>query len=677
MTNPGQDYEEKQKSISALSRRLRDNREAFVLNNIMRMREMLRLGTPGFKSVFQNVPYFLQVNRPKTPGYLPEADAVRGIYGFDRSGFARIFREMYPERSIRELLAASPRIQSLMLIGSTGSVGHTSQSDLDYWVCYDRHRIGQRELDLLRQKLDRVSYWADRKHRIEVHFFLTDLEDILDNRIGAMDEDSSGDVMPRMLKEEFYRTVLHVCGRLPLWWVTPLGADQALYEKIAASLDRVQSTALDTQDFVDLGFPQRPGPLELLGAAMWQAHKSRRDPFKAVLKLVLIMEEVYRGRESPLLCEQVKAAVFSARPDTLPVDPYLLTIRRALDFAAGQLPENLDLVRVSAWFKLFSPLEPDHQSDGHKADALADLTASWNWPAEKAADYRSYARWPLRRKLTLGGEIKALILDLYSQTAARLRREFPDQVLVRDDNLTRLNARLMASYTELGSKVEELPSEMDRRSMPRDINIVHEQGVWRIYDSLEAEGEYVYQAQALSRVTAWLVHNGLWRDNLVVRLRPGDKMVKRSAVLSLAALLRETLHPAGITTIGDDSLLARPAGPGVLIVNMEIHSALTRLMTAELIYQTTLGETIHEVVASLGSCPNGDEFEGLAQALAQKIEAAVDGVRVFVPPGQAQEFLVERITAALGGQAWSPDRTSNEKTSDGPSQPARTRLDTD
>ncbi|MFH1135191.1 MAG: class I adenylate cyclase [Pseudomonadota bacterium] len=362
-----------------MGRRLLGGRQAFVLNNIMRIRELIRYGSEGLKNVFQTIPYLLQVNNPKAPGYLPVPDPPRGIVGFERSGFAQSFREAHPDRSLREVLAPNPCIQSLSLIGSTGSVGHTSVSDLDYWVCVDKTELGSEGWTILEAKLKNLSEWARTKRRTEVTFFLMDTEDLRANRLGGLDEDSSGNVMPRLLKEEFYRTLLHVAGRIPLWWVAPPGASQAEYEHISRSLDRIQSTTLHPLDFVDLGFPEKPDPREFLGAAMWQAYKSQRDPFKAVLKMILILEQV-EDNNAPLLCDQVKAALGVTPPDELPVDPYIMTIKRVLDFTERRQPQNLELVRFSSWFKLQTPFEPRlSKKENKKGQVLRDLTAAWGW----------------------------------------------------------------------------------------------------------------------------------------------------------------------------------------------------------------------------------------------------------------------------------------------------------
>ncbi|MEW6263279.1 MAG: class I adenylate cyclase [Thermodesulfobacteriota bacterium] len=652
-----------QSERKTLIRKFVQHHKAFILNNIWRTMEMLRYATPGFRTVFQNVPYLLQVNRPETKGYLQNDRPALGLYGFERSGFARIFRETYPDRSIREILVRRPAIQALLLIGSTGSIGHTQSSDLDYWVCVDQSTLSRADLDFLKNKLALVAEWAKHEHGVDVHFFLMTLDEIRNNVLGGLDEDSSGDVMPLLLKEEFYRTLLHVAGRMPLWWIVPLGTEKGDYDRLTEAVEQFETAGFHAPDFVDLGFPERPGPKEYLGAAMWQAHKALKDPFKAVLKMMIILEQVESRFQTPLLCDQVKEAVINATPDQLPVDPYLSTIRRVLAFAR----DDLELIRISAWYKMHHPFDPIRPApDGPKARIMSELSREWGWKPDKVEDLFNYSRWPDRRKLALGEKIKALLLELYSRIAAKLRADFRDQVMIQDKSLAILNAEIMARFADHAIKVEDLPSEFHRLGLPGDFNLAQAYGSWRLYSSLRSESDYVYSADRISRVAAWLIHNRLWSPNLRIRLRPGPSAVKMGVLLALLDLLSQTFPPRDFSFERAGSLLARPMGPKVLVLNMEEAPGQTRLVSAEVIYRTNLGEMCHEVLAVE---PGGeaDKYTRLAETMARMDETGLDLVTIFTPPGRISHELESNLRTVF--RHFRPER--------GPAGPSRTKLDTD
>ncbi|MEW5725793.1 MAG: hypothetical protein AB1896_21970, partial [Thermodesulfobacteriota bacterium] len=185
-------------------------------NNRLRVVELERYASQGLKTVFDLVPMLLQINHPEVPGYLENADPLRGISGLQTSVFLEKVLSAFPflrgELS-RALGVAEPAVDSLVLMGSSGSVGHTASSDLDYWVCLNRNRFLPGELMVLKKKLGVISRWAAERHRTEVNFYIVDLEALADNRLETEGEETEGEVAPLFLKEEFYRTLLHVAGR--------------------------------------------------------------------------------------------------------------------------------------------------------------------------------------------------------------------------------------------------------------------------------------------------------------------------------------------------------------------------------------------------------------------------------------------------------------------------------
>lgn len=634
--------------LKYLGYELLKNKKAFILNNIMRTREMFRYGVPAFRYVYQAIPCLLQANSPTLPGYLREGGDARGTFGFERSGYAKIFQELFPEEDYSRAIKIHACIQSIMLMGSTGSIGHTSASDLDYWILVDQHRLSDEDLALLQQKADLITEWAEAKHRVEVHFFIMTLDDLQANRLGVLDEDSSGDVMPRLLKEEFYRTVLHVVGRMPLWWVVPSHTTDEQYGNIISQIGRIETTSFDNLDFIDLGFVEPPGPREYLGAAMWQAHKSKRDPFKAVLKMILILEQVNEDFKALQLCDEVKTAVFNASPENLPVDPYLLTIDRVLTYTGRQLPQMEELVRISVLYKLHAPWDPaKREVSGKKAKVLERLRQEWGWPRNKIKDFFSYNSWSESRKIALGQNVKNLLLDLYSRIASRLRTEYPDQVRVEDTNLTKLNARLLARYGKHDAKVDDLPSDLHTRNLPETLIIVFHGGKWVLLTGADLVKGHLYSDLRVAKVAAFLVHNGIWRTGRQLRIQTGDRPMKPRALIALLPLLEKAFPPVQIAALQSMSLLPRPVGSRVLLINMEESSHENRVITAELIYRTSLGEMFHEVLRLPQGTSEAQKSLSIAQRLFSEDMTDAGEVIVYVPMGIAQEDVKSNMEVIL------------------------------
>ena len=614
----------------------------------MRIRQMIRYSTPGFRKVFQTIPFLLQINDPQTVGYVKGADQVRGVFGFERSGFARMYKESHPSSSLKPFMAPNPIIKSLLLIGSTGSVGHTASSDLDYWACIDGTERPPGDLAILNEKLALISQWAEQKHRTEVHFFVLELSDILANQMGGLDDDSSGDVMPRLLKEEFYRTLLHVAGRMPLWWAVPLELDSERYRHIVAHIEEIRSVTFDPSDLIDLGWVDYPPPREYLGAAMWQTHKAHRDPFKAVLKMTLLLEQVMEDFNSLLLCDELKKLVLTSGAENLPVDPYLLTVKRAVSCTQKHMPEMLDLVRIAALFKLRAPWDRDDpNAPDHKAPILNELTREWGWNESRIRDLYSYISWPERRKLALGKEIKALILDLYSRIASKLRADYPAQVRLEDENLTRLNAQILAKWAENSAKVEDLPSAFHRRSLPSSLTVTYHQGEWLVHGPGEAAADYIYSAQRIARIAAWFVTNGIFRPELKLQLRTTDIPLKPKSFSMLLKDISTRFPPLSLTSMEDRSLFARPHGTRIIIVNMEEPDQQLKLTTAEVIYRTTLGEMYHEMLQVTATNSEAEKYTEIAKQLLGPGGAQLNELLLFVPVGQFQAELRMNVASAF------------------------------
>ncbi|MDR1041084.1 MAG: class I adenylate cyclase [Deltaproteobacteria bacterium] len=380
---------------------LTPNLAAQERNNLARIAKLRSSATPGFRKVFDLVPSILHLNSPDLPCFLDDPNTPAGLLGYDKwLAVARDVGEVPDAPPLASGVAAShstsgatasplasgvaaspstsgvaashsasgataspsepvasmpslPAVESLVLIGSMGSVGHTDRSDLDYWVCYRPSRVSGNELDLFRRKLDMMTKWASDEHGTEANFYLVDLSLLERGQISrGWGQDVDGDAAPLLLLEELYRTLILVAGRRPLWPAVPVGTTELQYIRLARLLAPLEWEG-EPPPYVDMGFPRRPEPQEYLAAAMWLTYKSEAYPFKGILKMIPILEAVETGFTAPLLCEEVKAEIASGDPSGPSVDPYLVTVERVIAYAASRLnPEQTDLIRAASVLKI-------------------------------------------------------------------------------------------------------------------------------------------------------------------------------------------------------------------------------------------------------------------------------------------------------------------------------------
>lgn len=407
-----------------LAESLERKTRALAANNQARIRQLRRYADDGFINVFNQVPLLLNANQSGVPGYVPDPQTPCGVKYINQ-------QQWLPPEERQELetppQTAEPAVESLFLIGSSGSIGQSASSDLDYWVCHEDGALQGRTLELFQQKLSAITHWAKTKHGTEANFYLVKLSEFRQGRLGKRKKtETEGEAAPALLLEELYRTFLFVAGRQPLWPVLPLATDQEMYQYYRDIL-----AGEPESKYVDLGLPVMPPPREILAAAHRLAHKSEANPFKGLLKITLLLDYAESGLKCAPLCRKVKEDIINAAESGLPVDPYELTINRVTENGHRYLsPKELDLLRLAAALKVvgvdsaafFIP------ENSPKQYLLSQWAKKWNWSGDRMARLLNYNNWPEREKLHFKGELLNMLASVHSRIARSLIKNFPGQI---------------------------------------------------------------------------------------------------------------------------------------------------------------------------------------------------------------------------------------------------------
>ena len=161
---------------SSAAAEIMSRRAAFSAYNISRIRELIRFLPPRKYKLFQQIPFWLHINKPQVPGFVNNSRAAFGIYRFRESGFWKQ-SQLHPgpsEKDLRPFLPSHEYIQGLYLIGSSGTLAQTETSDFDYWVVVDGERMDPARKRLLNQKLHGIETYCRERCRQEVSFFVLD-----------------------------------------------------------------------------------------------------------------------------------------------------------------------------------------------------------------------------------------------------------------------------------------------------------------------------------------------------------------------------------------------------------------------------------------------------------------------------------------------------------------------
>jgi adenylate cyclase class 1 len=591
------------------------------------------LASPGFLKVFDLAPTLLHYNHPELPGYLDSPKTPHGLVGYD---YWLLQAGEVPVGPWAEARRGRPVIESLVLIGSSGSVGHTHRSDLDYWVCYNPDRLNGQDLVLFKEKLQLVSRWALLEHRAEANFYLVNLAELAKGRIEhSWGEEADGEVAPHLLMEELYRTILLVAGRIPLWCVWPPEAGEAAYRRAAAELAPLDWEG-EPPRHVDMGFPVKAQPQEYLASAMWLACKSEADPFKGILKLVPILEAVETDFQSPLLCDLVKSEILGNPAALIAVDPYIITIDRVIGYGSKNLsPEHLDLLRTAAILKVLgltghSGAEPGRGAavGPSKLRVLTKWMDEWGWPPDKVGRLAVYDHWSERERLRLGNDILMMLLGVYMRISSHLITRFPGQVNAQDEELAPFAARILGRQRGLEATVDLLPSDLHRKSLSK--RMVFQQdimtGQWVVYnlppregpagpepDPAEA-GDVIYECERVAKAAAWLVRNQLYSPDL--DLRVADSFELTTPMLSgYLQTLSDCFPPVEFYNLDADSIWQVGAKGWVVVAfNLEDPSE-AKLRTMDLVYRTGWGEMRHQWKDLAGLLAEADKYLELGAML--------------------------------------------------------------
>ena len=631
-----------------------NNFRAYHADNIARIRELRRYASVGFATVFDLVPVLLNTNNPQTPGFIDDSRTPYGVKLTERQLWLPS-----GERGGSVTPAPSPVVESLFLIGSSGSVGHTASSDLDYWVCHEPGAFTLETRELFQQKLTAITDWARESHNTEANFYLVDLADLAQGRITHLsDAETEGEVAPQLLLEELYRTFLFVAGRLPLWHGLPVSASEAEYRAVSHEL-----VASHDSEYVDLGFPSLPPPQQILAAALWLARKSEADPFKGIIKIVSLLEYVESNFTRRLICDEIKSSVLTAALHDLPVDHYIVTINRVTEFGAANLsPEQLNLLRIAAAIKILGSVSPRGvfhlPPNSPKRKILRNWASGWGWDESQLDHLSTYTQWPERDQLKLGGELLNMLTSVYIRIAKYLMQHYPGQVNPQNEELAPLAARLLARLGGLDATVETLPSLIHQSAISRRLVMVKKiggKGGWQLHalDDTRLEpcpDNMVYSAGQAVRVAAWLVHNGIYRPEITLTIA-ADRAAAGSgglAMESVLANLAECFPPFNLRHENLETLWSTGGhGQVFLVLNFEIPEEETELVTVDIIMRTGWGEIRHYHIYTGGLTHNADKYLKIANAVIKESGTRPDKLLFHAPQTAHMRKAVMNIRGAI------------------------------
>lgn len=592
---------------------IRNNKR--ILQNYCRLRHQSAydLNRETAAVAFDIIPVLLSLNHASLPGFVPAADKACGVYRVGTSKkLHKVIENYFPEARNKKIpyqrfLIQRPIIESLFIMGSTGTVSQKNASDFDFWVCVDASRFSDANIDKLHTKTEKISKWCQSTFDMEVHFFIMDVEQIRNNDFGKADEDSAGSSQKKFLKEEFYRTFLLVAGKVPFWWVVPSGIDRQSYE--TSWNEWIKKGLYDRDNFVDLGFLDDVSRDEFLGTTLWNLSKGLKDPFKALIKMTMMEWYLSDSFDGRLLCDVLKERVLEGSKPLKDLDPYILMVETALAFFEQQdRQEHIELLRKAFYIKSdpgITRTRLKRMAGNYQVDVFETLMKDWQWSLDTVEDLNQMRNWSYARHLKLASEINQFFFSTYR----RLRKTFDlsKRQKINDRDLTLMGRKLSGLFAKRKGKLHITPFLTKERPAlqkcifrfdPRKSGKTR----WLIYDAtpypFEEDGRkfLIHSANRVAEAATWLIINDLYdARRTMVDMPPNASGLNINDLMELLKHLQYYFSPA-VHQGGTDANFQEDATYSQIMVIVDLVGDPEEMETAnlDLVLKNTWGEIFVE-----------------------------------------------------------------------------------
>ncbi|MCZ0742968.1 class I adenylate cyclase [Vibrio diabolicus] len=485
--------------------------------NQQRVDRALALMDSQSQQVFHLIPALLNYNHPVIPGYY-DADVPFGVHGLALNSIQQQFIDDI-QLAIGQPLktAEKPAILGLYTMGSTSSIGQSTSSDLDIWVCISPD-MDCDERELLTNKCLLITDWA-QSQGVEANFFLMDEERFRSNHSEEMTGDNCGSSQHLLLLDEFYRSAVRIAGQRLLWQIVPPEMEEC-YDEYVSQL--CSDGYIECSEWIDFGKLNRIPAEEYFGSNLWQLYKSIDSPYKSVLKAILLEAYSWEYPHTQLLSIDTKRRFFAHEPDLYGMDAYYLMLEKVTRYLERiQDDTRLDLVRRCFYLKTHEKLsrEPDVGSVAWRREALSDMIAKWDWDASVVAELDDRRNWKVEQVKVVHHALLDALMQSYRNLIQFARRNDITSAISPQD-ISILARKLYAAFEVLPGKVTLLNPQISPDLHEPDLSFIEvkDGGVnksgWYLYKQpLIAHrilGQpYLEHHEYLSKLVSWAFFNGL------------------------------------------------------------------------------------------------------------------------------------------------------------------------
>lgn len=370
---------------------LRTLRQHFATQASNRLATIQTTFTINQRPFLELLPLLFHINQAALPGFV-STQAPAGLPDYQpASGTLDLARSLFRGLNYRREPHHQPALRALFLMGSVGTMGHSSDSDIDIWLCHGS-TLDDVSRTQLRQKADGIETWG-RSLGLDVNIFLVDAAAFRRGQLTELSRESSGTAQHLLLLEEFYRSALLLAGTPAFWWLVPASHedDHDAYRDVLQ-----QRRIIAEHEYLDLGGLGAMQPEEFLGATLWQLYKGIESPYKSLLKLLLLEAYIGEYPRPVWVATQAKQAIHAGQTSNEETDPYLLMYKHIEQYllARGQ-DRRVDLARRCLYFKIDIKLSKPHDPQDWRVRILSHLVERWGWSPKQLKQLDRREGWKI------------------------------------------------------------------------------------------------------------------------------------------------------------------------------------------------------------------------------------------------------------------------------------------
>ncbi len=485
----------------------------------------------------QLLPLLFHVNHPMLPGYI-DKDTPCGIPDYSPDNTVKSIAKT-ASRSFKYKSRAYLRFEvvALYLMGSAGTLAQTFRSDLDLWICINE-KMSPERAQKLERKAGLITQWMAERG-IELNCYLVNKNDFQGKTNKIFSTESCGDTQNYLLLDEFYRTAIWLCGRMPLWWVVPVDEDYISYAKRL-----IMQKHLDETEWIDFGPVESIPPEEYFSASLWQLYKSIQSPYKSLLKLLLLEVYARHSAKTDLLSSQFKQRVYLGEIESQELDPYLFMFNYAESFVVEQ-PQRLEFLRRAFYLKTGSKIQLKPKGKvGWRYRTLVNIVQSWGWNQKRLEYLNHRGSWKINIVLKERAELVRELNHSYHFLANFARKQgVADQV--SQSELLSLGRKLYSVFEKRAGKIEVINTGIVRDLSEPALTMV--EGLsrrWSLFvGAVQKEkiviSQPVYTADTMFMLIAWCICNQIANEYTSFQVFASDPYLNQKLAHRVARQLQK------------------------------------------------------------------------------------------------------------------------------------------